>query len=281
MYNGKRSLSVPIIAVGFFITFLIISLHFFDTNHLNNVEKQTSSKQKTNSLTTKSKTDSQFEKYIHAANNGKLSFPNATLLPIIDKRTDLGRLLNDEQKLTGAEIGVKQGHFSKTILRQWVSCTKYYLIDPWEYQTDYHDVANVEQKQQDTFFEQTKQNVKLWENNVVIKRQYSVDAAKSIPDNELDFVYLDARHDYRSILEDLETYWPKLKVGGIFSGHDFCNAHEEPKKSKQDWCIFSDGTRCEQNKAVKAAVEEFAQKVNRQIVTPRRETIWVSWYMRK
>ena len=30
-----------------------------------------------------------------------------------------------------------------------------------------------------------------------------------------------ARHDYCGVKEDLETYWPKLRRGGILAGHDY------------------------------------------------------------
>ena len=32
---------------------------------------------------------------------------------------------------------------------------------------------------------------------------------------------MDARHDFKGVAADLEAYWPKLKTGGIFAGHDY------------------------------------------------------------
>ena len=37
----------------------------------------------------------------------------------------------------------------------------------------------------------------------------------------LDFVYIDARHDYDGCLEDIVAWYPKLKKGGLIAGHDF------------------------------------------------------------
>lgn len=31
----------------------------------------------------------------------------------------------------------------------------------------------------------------------------------------LDFVYVDARHDYCAVKEDILLYWPKVRPGGI------------------------------------------------------------------
>ena len=52
----------------------------------------------------------------------------------------------------------------------------------------------------------------------------STDAAKLIEDNHFDFVYLDARHDYCAVAEDIKHYWPKVRPGGILAGHDFIDA---------------------------------------------------------
>ena len=37
----------------------------------------------------------------------------------------------------------------------------------------------------------------------------------------LDFVFIDAQHDYDSVKKDIEIWTPKLKPGGLLSGHDY------------------------------------------------------------
>ena len=34
-------------------------------------------------------------------------------------------------------------------------------------------------------------------------------------------MYLDARHDYDSVKQDLEHWFDKIRAGGIFAGHDY------------------------------------------------------------
>jgi len=49
----------------------------------------------------------------------------------------------------------------------------------------------------------------------------SVEAAKYFPDNSLSAVFIDADHSYDAVMSDLETWYPKVKPGGMLAGHDF------------------------------------------------------------
>ena len=48
----------------------------------------------------------------------------------------------------------------------------------------------------------------------------STNFAKTIEDESLDFVFVDGDHSYEATLADIQNYWPKVKKGGLFSGHD-------------------------------------------------------------
>lgn len=49
----------------------------------------------------------------------------------------------------------------------------------------------------------------------------SVSAARLFSDASLDWVHLDARHDYASVKADIEAWLPKVKNGGWLSGDDY------------------------------------------------------------
>jgi hypothetical protein len=49
----------------------------------------------------------------------------------------------------------------------------------------------------------------------------SWEAAELYEDNSLDFVFLDAAHDYESVKKDLNAWFPKIKYSGVFAGHDY------------------------------------------------------------
>lgn len=50
----------------------------------------------------------------------------------------------------------------------------------------------------------------------------SVDASHLYEDNSLDFVFIDAAHDYDNVLQDIIHWYPKVKSStGIIAGHDY------------------------------------------------------------
>lgn len=49
----------------------------------------------------------------------------------------------------------------------------------------------------------------------------SVRAARIFADGSLDFVFIDGNHTRESVMEDCAAWWPKIKVGGVMSGHDY------------------------------------------------------------
>lgn len=53
-------------------------------------------------------------------------------------------------------------------------------------------------------------------------QMHSIDAAKLFDDDSLDFVMIDAAHDYQSVKEDVIAWLPKVKAGGLLAGHDEC-----------------------------------------------------------
>jgi hypothetical protein len=52
-------------------------------------------------------------------------------------------------------------------------------------------------------------------------RMESLKAVDLYEDESLDMVFLDASHKYEDIKNDMIAWYPKVKKGGIFSGHDY------------------------------------------------------------
>lgn len=193
-------------------------------------------------------------------------------------RGGIGPLLEAEGMRTGAELGVQLGLFAKHTLTSWPSCRKYYLVDLWGHQENYKDITNVDDTAQEEAFQATKNNVKDFMQKIVILRNYTVLAAHAVADGELDFVYIDARHDYCGVMEDLQSWWPKLRSGGILSGHDYLRADSPVVlATKQDYSLCMNGTV--HLGAVKGAVDEFTAAHGLKVVTTQEA--WPSWMARK
>jgi predicted O-methyltransferase YrrM len=53
----------------------------------------------------------------------------------------------------------------------------------------------------------------------------SITASNLYEDASLDFVFIDASHDYESVKKDILAWLPKVKKGAILSGDDYLHKH--------------------------------------------------------
>lgn len=52
-------------------------------------------------------------------------------------------------------------------------------------------------------------------------KKLSIDAVKDYEDESLFFCFIDASHLYNNVVDDINNWLPKIKKGGILSGHDY------------------------------------------------------------
>lgn len=132
--------------------------------------------------------------------------------------------------LVGCELGVEKGKSSFTILDN-CSIKRLYLIDNWEPYVDYiasgksepnKPFYGVDEKEQDlnemTFHHFLKYSSS--KDKVVILKKDSKQAVLDIPDQSLDFIFFDAMLTKEQSFEEAYLYYPKIKKGGLFTGHD-------------------------------------------------------------
>jgi len=120
----------------------------------------------------------------------------------MEHRNDLGKYYQEHYKKgVGVEVGVQYGYFSQAILRDWKGELK--CVDVWSDPSVYAQaVANLGEKR--------------------LIRKSSVEAANDFKAGSLDFVFIDANHTYESVKQDIEAWFPKVRKGGVISGHDYC-----------------------------------------------------------
>ena len=133
-------------------------------------------------------------------------------------------LLKNKNNLTIAEIGVFRGE-SSLALFNYCDIKTAYLIDPFdkEIADSFNSTDGTNVHLNDDLFEQTTNALKPFENRIVYLREVSNTAHVHIPDESLDFIFIDGCHTYECVYRDLTNYIPKVKKGGIVSGDDFSN----------------------------------------------------------
>ena len=149
--------------------------------------------------------------------------------PVIDipnvTRESLTTLLHELDFRVGAEIGVQEGIYSEILCKNNPQM-KLFGVDPWlTYVTHIGEDGpkspdnKSSQEMCDKFYEETK--VRMAPYNFEIIKESSMDAVKRFEDESLDFIYIDANHEYSHVMEDLTEWHKKLRKGGIISGHDY------------------------------------------------------------
>jgi hypothetical protein len=124
------------------------------------------------------------------------------------------------KKISGIEVGVLDGYNARSMLKI-LNIEKLYLVDLYgkiEYEEGNTAGETIDYSEH---YKIAKNNLKEYEFCTNFIRKKSTDAIHDISE-KVDFVYIDACHDYKSVLEDIKTYYPILKSGGIIGGHDFC-----------------------------------------------------------
>ena len=124
-------------------------------------------------------------------------------------RLELAKLLAGDGKRVGAEIGVATGRYSEILLKL-NPALELECVDDW---------ANT--KFAPTYKMALEKLSPYVGERVTIYKLTSVKAATHIVDGSLDFVYIDANHEYNHVRDDINIWAPKVKKGGIVAGDDY------------------------------------------------------------
>ena len=154
--------------------------------------------------------------------------------PVVKLRIDrlklFPSLLNELKLKKGAEVGVLKGKYAKWLFSR-IQGLKLFLIDPYLAYDDYERRRG--QKEMDRHEAEAK--VRLAKHNCEFIKKSSMEALDDIPDESLDFVYIDANHALQYVLDDILHWSEKVKKGGVVSGHDFHPRHFEVKDAVDAW----------------------------------------------
>jgi predicted O-methyltransferase YrrM len=110
----------------------------------------------------------------------------------------------------GAEIGVATGRYSE-ILLQKIENLNLLCVDPFYRQGHYEKTL--------------ERLLPLYKAMAHIMKETSMEAVIKVPDNSLDFVFIDGNHQFNHVMEDIIGWGRKVRRGGIISGHDYYHFH--------------------------------------------------------
>lgn len=138
-------------------------------------------------------------------------------------RKHFGQFLNENNiKGVGLELGVGKGKFAQIYGSFWKG-DHIFLVDIWQKQDKkiYDDLENENSAKQLFAMCDTVRMTWQFPGLFSVLKMDSERAASIFKDNYLDWIYIDANHRYEAIKKDLEIWWPKVKKGGFFGGHDY------------------------------------------------------------
>ena len=131
------------------------------------------------------------------------------------------QFLEAQRTRSMAEIGVWKGDFAADILSAISHLETYFMIDPWANLPDWNKPFNVEPEIFESIYQEMLDKTDFVTQKRQILRGRTKEVVHHIPDESLDFVYVDGDHTLRGITIDLITIWPKIRKGGFLGGDDF------------------------------------------------------------
>lgn len=195
------------------------------------------------------------------------------------KREDIISDILIKNKYTkGVEVGTLKGEFAKSLLSRWDNGVLY-MVDVWRKMDGYVDKNNNDEES--GVIIDCMKNISEFVERAHMMRMPSEVACKLFSDESLDFVYLDANHSYDGFMNDFNNWYPKVRKGGLISGHDYMMIHWYDDKfleNNKDKAIYlKDGFLG--NFGVNTAIDELTKKLDIKInFTPE---LFSSWYFIK
>lgn len=130
---------------------------------------------------------------------------------------DLGHLLNDLGCKEAVEVGVYRASFTQTLASR-AKGMHITGVDAW---TSYDGYKDYEPNHlENEAYRDAKIRAERF-SNITLVKGWSADVAPTIEDASLDYLFIDANHEYEWVVEDLKLWAKKVKPGGIVMGHDY------------------------------------------------------------
>ncbi len=170
-----------------------------------------------------------------------------------------GSLAKDFARLgftKGAEIGVADGRYSEYLCKN-IPNLELICVDPWERYKENQRYLGYSRRDGNRPNEELARE-RMAPYNAKMVKAFSMDAVRDVVNESLDFVYIDAHHDFDFVMQDIIEWSKKVRKGGIVSGHDYYSFNHS---------------------GVKEAVDIYAKVHNKKVfTTDEKEPSW--WFIK-
>jgi hypothetical protein len=122
------------------------------------------------------------------------------------------------------EVGSWKGRSSVYMAVELINHNKnigFDCIDLWEY---FDEQTDIDYSKFNNLYFEFLNNIKPVKKYITPIKMDSITASKLYDNYSIDFIFIDAAHDYKNVLNDLKHWFPKLKTSGVIAGHDYFNA---------------------------------------------------------
>lgn len=175
----------------------------------------------------------------------------------INHRDDFPMLCDWRRLETVVEVGVDRGVFSAHFMRYARYLRHYIGVDPYHATDEFPSNRDGDLHVAASRYAGSPVGTLLRTSGAVLALSITNGQLGHIKEGKVDFVYIDAVHEYAHVKQDIATWWPLISDRGILAGHDYDETHP----------------------GVMQAVQEFAAKVGQVVYITREHPN--SWYCYK
>jgi len=131
------------------------------------------------------------------------------------------KVLGENENAVFVEIGTWKGKSASYMAERIMESKKnikFHTIDTFDMtpDNDHYELIDV-----DNLYNTCMDNLKPVGSCVNVIRKSSIEACGDFGDCSVDFLFIDGSHRYEDVKKDIESWYPKVKRGGIISGHDY------------------------------------------------------------
>lgn len=205
-------------------------------------------------------------------------------------RQDFPAMLNVMELVgEGVEVGVWDGNFALFFLEHWKG-KKLHLVDP--YYRPMRPKTKWQVATPQSLYEEARdaavQKMSVYPGRYEFHKKRSQEAARDFAVNSLDWVNIDAGHRYVDVYEDMAAWYPKVRIGGVLAGHDYCDcpakADGSPYLEAVPASPVSNAEALSWDYGVKSAVLDFLHRNTDYMfpgITQEEREDFRSWYIIK